>query len=293
MARTLTVAGATYPVVLPSIRDPRLHVAAVVLTIHVLGQVGLHFWVSVPQIVAAIGTCFVIEVAITFRQTRTIVWPARAMLTGSAVALIMRVVGTASDDPWATSGVGIFAIVAGLSLLTKYVIRYRGSHVFNPANIGLVAAFVLLGPARVEPLDFWWAPLNVPMLTAYAVIIAGGLLITRRLRLLILAATFWVAFSIGVGTLAASSHCIVARWSFAPVCGFDFWRAIVTSPEVLIFLFFMITDPKTVPAGRIGRMVFGLLVAVTSTLLMAPQTDEFGTKVGLLGGLVAVCAARP
>ena len=127
---------------LPNIRDPRLHVAAVVLTVHVLGQVGLHFWVSVPQILAAIGTCFVIEVAITFRQTRSLVWPASAMLTGSAVALIMRVVGTPPDDPWSTDGVGIFALVAGLSLLSKYVIKYRGSHVFNPANIGLVVAFV-------------------------------------------------------------------------------------------------------------------------------------------------------
>ena len=51
---------------------------------------------------------------------------------------------------------------------------------------------------------------------------------------------------------------MTARWSFAPVCGFDFWRVIVTSPEVLIFLFFMITDPKTVPAGRVGRVAFGL-----------------------------------
>jgi hypothetical protein len=61
----------------------------------------------------------------------------------------------------------------------------------------------------------------------------------------------------------------------------------------MIFLFFMITDPKTVPAGRVGRVAFGLLVAVASTLLMAPQTDEFGTKVGLLAGLVVLCAARP
>jgi hypothetical protein len=86
---------------------------------------------------------------------------------------------------------------------------------------------------------------------------------------------------------------MTANWAFAPVCGFDFWRVIVTSPEVMIFLFFMITDPKTVPTGRVGRAVFGLLVAVVSTLLMAPQTDEFGTKVGLLAGLVVVCAARP
>jgi hypothetical protein len=215
------------------------------------------------------------------------------MLTGSGVALILRVVGTPSDDPWNTYAWQVFAVVGGLSLLTKYVIKYRGSHVFNPSNIGLVLTFIVLGSTRVEPLDFWWAPLNIPMIAAYSVIITGGLLITRRLHLLALAATFWVAFTIGVGVLAASGHCMTANWAFTPVCGFDFWRIIVFSPEVLIFLFFMITDPKTVPAGRVGRIVFGLLVAITSVVLMAPQTDEFGTKVGLLAGLVVLCAVRP
>jgi Na+-translocating ferredoxin:NAD+ oxidoreductase RnfD subunit len=292
-ARTLTVGGGTYPLILPNIRDPRLHVAAVIITIHVLGQVGLHFRVSVPQILAAILTSAIIEVVLTFRQTRSFVWPASAMLTGSGVALILRVVGTPPDDPWSTNAWYVFAAVAGFSLVTKYVIRYRGSHVFNPSNVGLVAAFVVLGSSRVEPLDFWWAPLNAWMVTAYAVIIGGGLLITRRLHLLALAATFWVALSVGIGILAGSGHCMTSNWAFAPVCGVDFWRVIVASPEVMIFLFFMITDPKTVPAGRVGRVVFGLLVAVASTLLMAPQTNEFGTKVGLLAGLVVLCAGRP
>ena len=159
-SRTLTFGGSTYPLVLPSIRDPRLHVAAVIITIHVLGQVGLHFKVSVPQILAAILTTAIIEIVLTFRQTRSFVWPASAMLTGSGVALILRVVGTPPDDPWNTDAWYIFAVVAGLSLLTKYVIRYRGSHVFNPSNIGLVVAFVVLGSTVVEPLDFWWAPLE-------------------------------------------------------------------------------------------------------------------------------------
>jgi Na+-translocating ferredoxin:NAD+ oxidoreductase RnfD subunit len=292
-ARTLTIGGTAYPLFLPSVRDPRLHVAAVIISVHVLGQVGLGFWVSVPQILAAILTCAILEVAITFRQSRAIVWPASAMLTGSGVALILRVVGTPPGQPWSTEAWYVFAVVAGLSLLSKYVIKYRGSHVFNPSNVGLVVAFLVLGSSRVEPLDFWWAPLNVWMLGAYAVITVGGLLITRRLRLLGLAASFWVTFAVLLGILAASGHSMVARWSFAPVTGFDFWRVIVTSPEVLIFLFFMITDPKTTPAGQVGRVAFGVLVAVVSVLLMAPQTDEFWTKVGLLAGLVIVCAARP
>ena len=292
-ARSLTLRGATYPLVLPSMRDPRLHVAAVIISVHVLGQVGLGFRVSVPQILAAILTCAVLEVALTFRQSRSFVWPASAMLTGSGVALILRVVGTPPGQPWTFDQWYVFAVVAGLSLLSKYVIKYRGTHVFNPSNIGLVVAFLVLGSSRVEPLDFWWAPLNPWMLAAYAVILVGGMLITRRLKLLALAAAFWLTLAGGIGLLAASGHCMTANWAFAPVCGLDFWRVIVTSPEVMIFLFFMITDPKTVPGGQVGRVVFGVLVGVTSVLLMAPQTDEFGTKVGLLAGLVILCAARP
>ena len=283
-SRTLTLGTTAYPVTLPSIRDPRLQVAAVIVTIHVLGQVALDFHVSVPQILAAILTCAVIEVALTFRRSRSFVWPAerdadrerrgadppRAQHAARAITG-RRTTGTCSPASPA------------VSLLTKYLIRYRGSHLFNPSNIGLVAAFLLLGSTRVEPLDFWWAPLDGPMILAYAVILIGGVLITRRLHLLAAAATFWVGLAAGVGLVAASGHCMVARWAFAPVCGFDFWWVIVTSPEVLIFLFFMLTDPKTVPPGRVGRIVFALVLAVVSTVLVAPQTNEFGTKVAAAG----------
>ena len=68
-ARTVKLGTRVYPVVLPSARDPRLHVAVVIITIHVLGQVALGFQVSVPQILAAILTCAVIEVALTFRPS--------------------------------------------------------------------------------------------------------------------------------------------------------------------------------------------------------------------------------
>src|SRR4051794_26526287 len=176
-ARTLTFGTTSYPLVLPNIRDPRLHVAAVIITVHVLGQLGLGFRVSVPQILAAILTCAVIEIALTFRQSRAFVWPASAMLTGSGVALILRLVTTPAGDHWAPEGAAVYAAVAGLSLLSKYVIRFRGTHIFNPSNVGLVGAFLVLGTARVEPLDFWWAPLDIWMIAAYAVILVGGLLI--------------------------------------------------------------------------------------------------------------------
>jgi hypothetical protein len=284
--------GRTYPVVAPNIRDPRLHLAAVIISIHVLGQIGLGFRVSVPQILVAILVCAVIEVGWTLSKTGTLVWPASAMLTGSGVALIMRLSDMQSNDHWSWRGWYVFALVAGLSLLTKYLIRYRGSHIFNPSNVGLVAAFLLLGSARIEPLDFWWAPFDGWMIAAYLIILVGGLLITARLHLLGMSAAFWLTLALGIGVLAASGHCMTARWSFEPVCGAHFWWVIVFSPEILIFLFFMITDPKTTPAGRVARVVFGIAVAMVCTLLIAPQTTEFGAKVALLSGLVVLCVAR-
>src|SRR6185503_17382045 len=51
--RTVRIFGRSYPFVAPNIRDPRLHLAAVIISIHVLGQIGLGFRVSVPQILVA------------------------------------------------------------------------------------------------------------------------------------------------------------------------------------------------------------------------------------------------
>src|SRR5512135_310424 len=111
--RTLRLGGQAYPLILPSIRDPRLHVASVIITVHVLGQLGLGFWVSVPQILAAILTSAILEIVITFRQSKAFVWPASAMLTGSGVALILRVVGTQPGDHWTFDSVALYAIVSG------------------------------------------------------------------------------------------------------------------------------------------------------------------------------------
>ena len=291
-ARTFRLGATEYPVVLPSARDPRLHLAAVIIAIHILGQTALGFRVSVPQIVVAILTCAAIEVGWTLYKTKRIVWPASAMLTGSGVALILRVVGAERGDPWSWSGWYLFAGVAGFSLITKYLIRYRGSHVFNPSNVGLVAAFLILGSEVIEPLDFWWAPFDPWMAFAYLIILVGGLLITARLRLIAVAVSFWLLLAAGLAVLAASGHCMTAAWALQPVCGQQFWWVVVTSPEVLIFLFFMITDPKTIPSGSVARVAFALCLGAACVLLIAPQTTEFGAKVALLAGLVLLTPFR-
>src|SRR5688572_3170441 len=150
----------TYPLVGPSIRDPRLHLAAVIITIHVLGQVAFDFHVSIPQILTAIVTCALIEVVHVARRDRRIAWPASAMLTGSGIGLILRVVGTEPNDHWTWDGWYWFACVGALAMATKYVVRWRGGHVFNPSNVALVTAFLVFGSDRIEPLDFWWGPFD-------------------------------------------------------------------------------------------------------------------------------------
>ncbi|MFM7665688.1 MAG: hypothetical protein ACKO61_04370 [Actinomycetota bacterium] len=293
-ARKIRIGSTAYPLVLPKLRDSRLHVAGVVITLHTLGQVGLGFHVSVPQILAAILTCFVLQVIITFREKKAFVWPASAMLTGSGIALILRVPSTPVGDHWSFHQWWMFSGIAAFSLFTKFIVRRNGSHVFNPSNVGLVIAFIVLGSTRVEPLDFWWAPITNPaMVLAYAVILVGGSLVTRRLGLMTTVLSFWTVLMIGTGVNAASGQCFTARWAFAPVCGTDLWVTLVTSPEILIFTYFMITDPRTVPLGRVGRILFGALVGVVCVMLMAPQETEFGAKVALLAGLTVMTAVRP
>ncbi len=86
---------------------------------------------------------------------------------------------------------------------------------------------------------------------------------------------------------------MTARWHLGPIVDWEFWRVVVFSPEILVFLFFMITDPKTIPSGRVGRRVYAFSVAILAVLLIAPFTTEFRSKVAVLGALTIACAAWP
>jgi hypothetical protein len=291
--RVAVIGGRAYPVLLPSIRDARLHVAAVITSIRVLGQTSLGFELSIAQILVSLGTGAIIEFAIVFFTRRVLAWPASALLTGNGVALLLRVEGTEHGQWWSLRGAHIFAATTAVGVLSKYLVRARGRPLLNPSNIGLVLCFLVLGSSRVNPLDFWWGPRSAAMVAVYVIILTGGLMITTRVKMIPASIAFWLTFAAGTAVLARRDHCFTARWHVGPVCGSSFWGTLVTSPEVLIFLFFMITDPKTAPLGRVGRVLFGTLTGYIATILIATQTTEFGTKVAVLGALVAACALRP
>ncbi|MES1247763.1 MAG: MFS transporter [Actinomycetota bacterium] len=291
--RVVRFRGAEYPVIFPSWKDPRLHLSATFICLHTLGQVEFHFRLSIPQIVTPILTCAVMEVAYTFWKKRVVMWPASAMLTGNGIAFIMRVPGTEHGQWWSTRGLWVYAAVAAVSMLSKYLITWRGKHVFNPSNLGLVACFILLGSGRSEPLQFWWGPLSPALVVVLATIVAGAFIVLSRAGVLSVAVLFWATFASGMGILALSGHAFDANWHLGPVANGYFWSVLVTSPEVFIFLSFMITDPRTVPETARGRRIFAITIGLLASLLIAPMRTEFDAKVALLGSLTIVCAARP
>ena len=118
---TFTIHGRPYPVLLPTLRDPRLHLAAVIISLQVIGQVGFHFELSIAQILLAIGTAAVLEVAIAMRKQHVLMWPASALLTGNGVAFVLRVPGTAHGDWWSMRGWWIFVGTSAFALLSKVV----------------------------------------------------------------------------------------------------------------------------------------------------------------------------
>jgi Na+-translocating ferredoxin:NAD+ oxidoreductase RnfD subunit len=290
---SLTIRGTAYPVLLPSVRDPRLHLAAVIFSLHALGQVAFDFRVSIAQILVALGTCAVLESSIEFSRRRVIMWPASALITGNGVAFILRLPGTRHGDWWTLHGWYFYAGAAAAGLLSKHVIRFGGRHIFNPSNFGLVLVFLIFREGRAEPLDFWWGPMDAWMIVALAIIVSGGLAILYRLRLLPIALAFWLTFAAGIAVIAAVGHAMSARWHVGPVTGFFFWWVLVTSPEILVFLFFMLSDPKTIPATPRGRIAYAVTVGILATLLIAPARTEFWAKLGVLGALLIVCAGWP
>src|SRR5438067_10888002 len=99
-APSILIRGTPYPVRLPKLRDPRLHLAATITSLQVIGQIGFDFELSIAQILISLATCAVLEVALAVWRQGVLLWPASALLTGNGVAFVLRVPGTAHGDWW-------------------------------------------------------------------------------------------------------------------------------------------------------------------------------------------------
>jgi hypothetical protein len=291
--RAVEIFGNHYTVALPKLSDPRMHVAAVLLSVQVLGQTVLGFDLSIAQILLTLGLCAAIDIPMTMWEERRIAWPASALLTGNGIALLLRTPGTEHGDWWSLNGWPMFMAAAFIAVLSKYAIRLGRRHVFNPSNLGLVIVFLVFGAAYADPQELWWGPWRPGLVATVVLIVAGGVTLALRMRLFDVVVAFWSTFAVGIAAVALSGHAMVARWSLVPVEGLEYWTILITSPEIIIFAFFMITDPPTSPDSRSARLAYGVGIGALAALLSATQTTEFGTKVSLLAALTVLCAFRP
>ena len=204
---TLRIRGTAYPVLLPTLRDPRLHLAAVIITLQVLGQVAFEFRLSIAQILVSLLTCAILEVGITFRRQRVLMWPASALLTGNGVAFILRVPGTEHGDWWSMNGWWIFAATSAVALLSKYLITLPGPPHLQPVELRPRArASSCSAPSARSRSSSGGGRSRPRSSLALVLIVAGGFAILGRLHLLAIAVGFWLAFAAGIGVLAVSGH---------------------------------------------------------------------------------------
>jgi Na+-translocating ferredoxin:NAD+ oxidoreductase RnfD subunit len=166
--------------------------------------------------------------------------PASAYITGISVGILVR-----SPFLWP------YALASLISILTKYVLRLDGRHLWNPSNFG-VSAVLFLAPATVTLLSIQWGNNIWPM----AVIWVLGFAIVWRVGKLHISASYVLAFVVfGLARSAITGNPWQA--TLAPITG----------PMYQLFIFFMVTDPRTTVSSRRGQVIVVVTVAFVEMLL--------------------------
>ena len=170
------------------------------------------------------------------------VWPhpASAYISGISAGILVR-----SPYYWP------YVLTSLISITSKYVLRFRGRHLWNPTNFG-VSAVVFLAPATVAVLSVQWGNVVAPM----AVIWLLGSVIVWRVGRAHISATYVVSFVL--------FSFFRAWWTGTP------WVANVapiTGPMYQLFVFFMVTDPKTTVRSVKGQCAVVFIVALVETVM--------------------------
>ena len=240
--------------------DPRLYQIVSLSTLLLYGLLWLHFDVSPRQITITLGTALLTQYAGTRYFGLSFFDPKSPMISALSLCLLLR-----TDNP------AVAALAAFLAIGSKFVIRWKDKHVFNPINLALVVMLAAdLG---------WISPGQWGQVAGFGFLIAclGSLVVTRAAR-----ADVTLAYlSFYVGLLFAR-----AIWLGDPL---TIPLHQIGSGALLIFAFFMISDPKTTPDSRCGRVLFALTVALAALYV------QFGffRPNGPLWGLIACAPLVP
>jgi Na+-translocating ferredoxin:NAD+ oxidoreductase RnfD subunit len=169
-------------------------------------------------------------------------WPnlASAYVSGISVGILVR-----SPAFWP------YALGSMLSITSKYVLRLKGRHLWNPSNFGICVLLVLASDT-VASLSIQWGNYFLPMLVVW---VLGSLIIWQAKRFHI-CTTYVMAFFL---------FAYVRSW----ITGHPFLAEVapITGPMYQLFIFFMITDPKTTVQTKLGQCVVAFLVALVEMIL--------------------------
>jgi Na+-translocating ferredoxin:NAD+ oxidoreductase RnfD subunit len=170
--------------------------------------------------------------------------PASAYISGISVGILVR-----SPAYWP------YALCSLISIMSKYVLRVKGRHIWNPSNFG-ISVLLFLAPEAVASLSIQWGNYLWPMLVIWLL----GSVIIWRLHRFHITAIYVVSF---LGFAFLRSWMLGNPWQseVAPITG----------PMYQLFIFFMITDPKTTVRSQKGQCLVVFLVALLEMAMRLHQ----------------------
>jgi Na+-translocating ferredoxin:NAD+ oxidoreductase RnfD subunit len=249
--------------------DKRYLAPVLVTLVLIAGQVSFGFLESWSRTALAIGTAILAEMILGRLFTDR--WPhlASAYVSGISVGMLVR-----SPEYWP------YALCSAISITSKYLIRVDGRHIFNPSNLGMVAMLVLASDT-VAGLSVQWGNNMLPLVAVWCF---GAAIIASLGR-------FHITFTYVASFLIFS----VLR---SGVTGHPWLSEVapITGPMYQLFIFFMITDPKTTVRPKWGQSLVAFLVAAVEAVLRlmqfvhAPYYALF--LVGPTANLVEIAMAR-
>jgi Na+-transporting NADH:ubiquinone oxidoreductase subunit NqrB len=228
MTRTASIPAPAKPKL-----DPRLYQISMLAALLAYGVFRLDFEIGAGRAALTLAVALLTQYACTRFWKLPAFDPRSALISGLSLCLLLR-----------TNSAGLAIAAAVITIASKFVIRINGKHLFNPTNFGIVAMMLITGQVWVSPGQ--WG--NVAFF-AFLMACLGGIVVNRAARSDVTCAfiSFYVALVFGR-----------SLWLGEPM-DIPFHR--LENGALLLFTFFMISDPRTTPDSRAGRIVFALLVA--------------------------------
>jgi Na+-transporting NADH:ubiquinone oxidoreductase subunit NqrB len=222
--------------------DPRYLIAFLITLVLVAAQLRYHMLGSYDRLVVALGVCVATEALLSWFERGKVINLLSAYISGISLTLLVKPQGGAL---WP------FALGGFLAISSKYVLRYRDNHLWNPTNFA-IAALLLAAPDRVSVLSHQFGN----DLTTNLVIWIFGLIIAARVGVLHITLTYVASFLLlnSVRALALGQPVVP---EIAPITG----------PMYQLFVFFMITDPRTIVRGRHRQIVVAVVIALMEALI--------------------------